>query len=259
MSNIILHDKEVGGNLIQTLNARELYEGLGVKGDFTSWIKDQIKARELIENKDFVVFMANHENPRGGRPRAEYFLTIRAAKHITAMSRSEGGEQYRTALFDLEEGVASYGHVIQSPHQKAIELTKDIIELARLFGAPMHVALIEASKAIEPLGIDTMPLLKSSEYMDNIDVDDHWLEPTELGKRSNKTGAEMNKLLAAIGLQAKINGEWIPTDSAEGLFQWHSWKSEHSTKSGRNLKWHVKRVEQLVDNFFEVNGGANDE
>lgn len=256
MFDIVLHQGNFGGNVQSTISARELYEGLGIKGDFTSWLRDQIKARELIENKDFIVFMANHENPKGGRPRTECFFTIKAAKHIAAMSRSDGGEEYREALFNLEESVAlanvavQYQATTRTPERLVADRLDMWIKLGEFFQAPRHIVLIEAAKDIKLLGVEATALLQASPAMDNIHDDQEMLEPTELAKRLGfSSGRAMNNQLRDMRLQARINGEWVPTDAAVGMFFKHSWTK--GSKSGCNLKWNLAKVKTKLEAYTE--------
>jgi len=81
--------KQVGNESIQTANARELWEFLEIKKDFSDWIKNQIESLDLEENFDFKVFHLKGENPKGGRPEIEYVLTLDTAKHIAMASRTQ--------------------------------------------------------------------------------------------------------------------------------------------------------------------------
>lgn len=249
MSSIILHENDFAGEAQRTINARELHAGLGIVRDFPTWFKDQIKARNLIENKDYIVFHGQVENPLGGRPRTEYFLTIRAAKHITAMSRTPGGEEYREALFNLEDEVSTHRLITVAPMAEAISLVEGWTRLAELFEAPKHLALIEASKQVKLLGIDTTPLLQSSSAMDDIRSSEIMLEPTAMASVLGfKSGIEMNKVLERIGLQSRIGGQWVATDMAEGMYFKHAW--EKGGKSGYNYKWNVSKIEELLGHML---------
>lgn len=83
--------------------ARALYASLGCSGDFTSWFKAQVKRCGLLEGEDYrEVFMKKNGNPRGGRPGANYALTLDAAKHIALVSSSPKGRAYRAHLIAAE-------------------------------------------------------------------------------------------------------------------------------------------------------------
>lgn len=254
MFEIVLHNQDFGGNAIQTISARDLWQGLGIKRQFQNWFDDQINARALVENIDYAVSNDQVKNPLGGRPRTEYFLTIRAAKHIAAMSRSEGGEDYRNALFNLEEQVSSQHHLIERTTEKLIADRLIMWKaLEEFYQTPRHIVLIEASKDLKKLGVDTTPLLNASPLMDNISEDEMMLEPTELAKRLDFNSAQsLNKTLRDMGLQNKVNGEWIPTDAGAAICSRHSWQNERNGKSGYNLKWNINKVRERLRAYTET-------
>lgn len=101
----------VGSETIPTVDARELHSFLEIKGDFSSWIKDQIKRARLIENKDFTVFLNNQEK---GRPLTDYHLTIESAKHISMMSGADKGFEVRDYFIECERQAKAHA---ESPEQ----------------------------------------------------------------------------------------------------------------------------------------------
>lgn len=77
---------QIAGSQVNAVNARDLHQSLGSKDEFSCWISDQVKRARLYENRDFEVSREIPGNPRGGRPRTEYALTLDAAKHIAMMA-----------------------------------------------------------------------------------------------------------------------------------------------------------------------------
>ncbi|MFS1538731.1 MAG: antA/AntB antirepressor family protein [Candidatus Phlomobacter fragariae] len=56
MQNLInIETKTINGELIQTVNARDLHAFLEIGKDFTTWIEDRIKQYEFVEGDDFIV------------------------------------------------------------------------------------------------------------------------------------------------------------------------------------------------------------
>lgn len=94
---------QIAGAQQQTVNARDLHSFLGVGKDFTTWIKAQIDRARLSDGRDFVeVFPQKGVNPLSGRPRAEYHLTIDAAKHVAMMSGTDKGFEVRDYFIECE-------------------------------------------------------------------------------------------------------------------------------------------------------------
>lgn len=86
----------------QAVNARYLYEFLGVKKDFSDWIKVQLTRCDLVEKEDFEVFPQKGVNPKGGRPTMDYALSLNAAKEISMMSQTARGKQARRYFIECE-------------------------------------------------------------------------------------------------------------------------------------------------------------
>lgn len=87
--------------LVQTVNARDLHEALGVETRFPDWIKRNIE--EFKENQDFIIFLKNENKSVRGRPMKDYALTLDAAKHICMMARCEKGKQLRQYFIEVEK------------------------------------------------------------------------------------------------------------------------------------------------------------
>ncbi len=87
------------GNVV---SARELYDFLGLKKDFTSWFKNMIKYG-FEEGKDFTPFQVEST---GGRPRQDYALKISCAKEISMLQRTDKGKEARLYFIEAEETLA---------------------------------------------------------------------------------------------------------------------------------------------------------
>lgn len=74
------------------MNARDLHTFLELGKDFSNWIKDRIVQYGFVENIDYVVFAKIGENPRGGRPTKDYFLSLDMAKELSMVERNEKGK-----------------------------------------------------------------------------------------------------------------------------------------------------------------------
>jgi len=96
-------EREIGGAIIQTANARELHAFLEIGKDFSNWIKDRIDQYSFIENQDFVVFARNGENPSGGRPSKDYAISMDMAKELSMVERNEKGKQARKYFIECEK------------------------------------------------------------------------------------------------------------------------------------------------------------
>lgn len=124
-----IHEQQIGGELVQTVNARDLHCFLKVGRDFSNWIKDRIEEYGFLEGMDYIVFAKSGENPKGGRPQKEYALTINTAKELSMVERNDEGRRARRYFIDCEHRL-----FIVAPEQQAAavahwqaqrEVTKD--------------------------------------------------------------------------------------------------------------------------------------
>ncbi|HID0768181.1 TPA: antA/AntB antirepressor family protein [Clostridium botulinum] len=72
-------------------NVRILHNELGVKRDFSDWIKQQIEDLELEKGKEFTLSKGKTSSVNGGRPSSEYLITIEIAKEIAMVAGAKGG------------------------------------------------------------------------------------------------------------------------------------------------------------------------
>ena len=100
---IPLHQQTINGNAVETVSARELHAFLEVGRDFTNWVKGRISEYDFVENQDFVVFAQTGENPNGGRPSREYYITLDMAKELSMVERNDKGKQARKYFIECEK------------------------------------------------------------------------------------------------------------------------------------------------------------
>jgi phage anti-repressor protein/phage antirepressor YoqD-like protein len=103
MQLIKIQELTIGNGKVNAVNARDLYEFLMIRNDFSTWIKEQVARGRFIEKRDFEVFLENQGNPFGGRPRTDYALTIDCAKHIAMMSGTDKGYEVREYFIECEK------------------------------------------------------------------------------------------------------------------------------------------------------------
>ena len=94
MNDLIkIQQQNIGGQTIETVNARELHSFLEVGKMFANWIKDRIDQYNFIENLDYVVIAEIGNNPSGGRPSKEYSF-VEETDFRSKMSKSSSGCQF---------------------------------------------------------------------------------------------------------------------------------------------------------------------
>ena len=119
------------------------------------------------------------------------------------------------------------------------------LEVSKALETPLHIAQIEAVKAIEKTtGVDLKPLLLHAPAQRNIPDEVVMLEPTQLARHLKlKDGHAMNLALETLGWQVRDDGgEWVPTPVGAPHAIRNSWTSRHSSKSGYNFRWNRAAV-----------------
>lgn len=84
-----------------TVSARELYEGLEIKSNFTTWF-ERIQEYGFSEGSEFFP-KKEKTSEQGGRPSTDYEISVDMAKQICMIQRTDKGKQYRQCFLDLEK------------------------------------------------------------------------------------------------------------------------------------------------------------
>ena len=111
----------------RAVSARELYEFLGSKRGFSTWIKERIERYGFIENQDYEVFCNFAENPLGGRPLTEYALSIDMAKELCMLENNDKGRELRRYFIEAEKKARNpFG--IPTTYKEALQVTLQQLE-----------------------------------------------------------------------------------------------------------------------------------
>lgn len=94
-----MNELQILANDFQMVSARELYERLEIKSNFTTWFERTLEFG-FEPNKDF--FPKMEKTSTGGRPQTDYEITIEMAKEICMIQRSPKGKEVRQYLIQLE-------------------------------------------------------------------------------------------------------------------------------------------------------------
>jgi len=139
-----------------TVDARELHAFLGVKRDFSSWIKGRVEKFGFVEETDFVVFTKSGENLKGGRPVIDYILTIDMAKQLSMVENNEKGRQIRKYFIACERRALEAAQTARdhfsltgadSPRFEAKSTVKDRKPLKDLVNAWVSMAPLDHANA----------------------------------------------------------------------------------------------------------------
>lgn len=227
--------------VVQTVNARELYEFLEVSSRFNDWIKNRIEKYEFIENQDFIWLTKNLVS--GGQVN-EYHISLDMAKGLSMVERNDKGKQARKYFIQCEKQLKQVS--VHQPSQllpneeRAFTLAKPAMEFALMLGLDTNAAAVSASQAaFKVTGVNPLVLLGQSHLIAE-NQKSIWLTPTEIGKElsPNLSARVVNTLLGYKGYQYKIQGQWVATDKADGLYRLLDTMERHTDGSYiTQMKW----------------------
>ena len=107
MSELIpIKPATIGGEEINAVNARDLYAALGIKKDFSNWVKAQIERAGFVEGIDYLKIAEKSSSPKkasGIQGRIDYFFTIPAAKEICMMAQTPKGKEVRLYFIECRK------------------------------------------------------------------------------------------------------------------------------------------------------------
>lgn len=105
MSNLMLIENGIvpiyqGRSEQQLVNARDLYDYLGVKTPYHKWIARRINKYGFIFGEDFWTFLSETLN---GRPSTNYILKLDTAKEFAMVENNERGRSIRKYFIEVEK------------------------------------------------------------------------------------------------------------------------------------------------------------
>lgn len=153
----------------QLVSARELYEFLEVKKDFTDWFKYRVSQYDFEEEKDFTTILGKST---GGRPSKDYAITIEMAKELSMVENNDRGKEARRYFIKCEKKVQQLPQLskelqaifaLDGKQQKLESEVKDLKDNMPLFQVDCkELQAIVRKKGIEVLGGKDKPSYKDN-------------------------------------------------------------------------------------------------
>ena len=109
----------------EAVNARELWDFLGIKHEFRHWIANGIRDYGFTEGEDFRYFF---NESTGGRKAKDYAITINMAKELAMVSKTKKGREVRKYFIKCEEIVKKQSIVRLVGKEVRKGLTDKVIE-----------------------------------------------------------------------------------------------------------------------------------
>lgn len=123
---IRIEPSSIGGETIQTCNARDLHAFLKVKARFNDWIRNRVEDFGFQENQDFITLTRLLVS--GGK-RKDYYLSLDMAKELAMVERNAKGKEARLYFIDCERIAKSKTAVPALPsYPEALRQLADAID-----------------------------------------------------------------------------------------------------------------------------------
>jgi phage anti-repressor protein len=87
----------------QVVDGRELWEGLRIKTDFSTWVKRRLIECDAIENEDYTSLPNFEEREIGATKRIEYIIKLDTAKEMAMLERNDIGKKVRKYFIAVEK------------------------------------------------------------------------------------------------------------------------------------------------------------
>lgn len=222
----------------QLVSARDLYKGLGIKRRFSAWWEQN--GKEFEEDIDFqpVLISTPREN-RGNIELQDYALTIDMAKQLCLLSRTKKGKEYREYLIEIEKKWNDPQNVVQ----RAMDILHSENLQLKLENKSLNRQLEESNK--------------KASYLDVILGTTDAMVTTQIAMDYGYTAVKFNKLLHALGIQHKVNGQWILYKAYMGkkytTTKLHTYTDRHGKDHAKPLTAWTQKGRRLIYDILKEN------
>ena len=198
------------GEEINSVDARELYEFLEIKKQFTDWIRPKIKDYGFVVNSDYYPSRCTATN---GREMETYILSLDMAKELSMISKTAKGREARKYFIECEKKSKQIQNQIKEPVD-LIGKIEQSMRIAKSLGIKGNKAIKFANEmVIESHGMN---------FIEHFKID-HLLSPKQyfttatIARDLGLSTQEVNKMIENIGLQYKsteqeLQSTWIVTN-----------------------------------------------
>lgn len=120
---------EISGNEVNSVNAREIWEYVESKKDFSNWVKSRLKDLGAVENEDYIRLAQKVE--ANNATKIEYIVTLDIAKHLAMMERNAKGREVRQYFIDYEKNTPIIPKKELTPMEMIAEMAQKLVEVER--------------------------------------------------------------------------------------------------------------------------------
>lgn len=177
----------------QLVSARDLYKALELKIRFSLWVKKNFK--DFEEGTDYegvsVDTPYNQAHPDKLQELQDYAVTIDMAKELCMMSKTAKGKEVRQYFIQTEKNWNSPEMVMN----RALKISNARVQELQAQNKNLALQLEESNK--------------KANYLDIILGTPDLLATTQIAADYGYSAIAFNQLLKEVGIQHKVNGQWI--------------------------------------------------
>lgn len=166
---------------------RQLHKVLNVNSNYTTWF-ERMAEYGFTEGQDFLPHL---EKSTGGRPKQDHVLKLDMAKEIAMIQRTDKGKEVR---------------------QYFIQVEKDFNSPEKIMARALKIAdrkIISLEHKNEALQLELEEARKQTDYLDLILQTKDMLTTTQIAQDYGMSANKFNQILKQVGIQRKVNGQWI--------------------------------------------------
>lgn len=225
----------------QLVSARDLYKGLGIKRRFSAWWEQNSSEFELGVDYEGVLKSTPYNPLYSDKVQEvqDYALTIDMAKQLCLLSRTKKGKEYREYLIEIEKKWNDPQNVVQ----RAMDILHSENLQLKLENKSLNRQLEESNK--------------KASYLDVILGTTDAMVTTQIAMDYGYTAVKFNKLLHALGIQHKVNGQWILYKAYMGkkytTTKLHTYTDKHGKDHAKPLTAWTQKGRRLIYDILKEN------
>lgn len=188
MNNLI--NVTLNENQEPVVSGRQLHQVLGVKTEYKKWFS-RMTEYGFAENEDFVKVTQKCLTSSTGQNMTDHVLKLDMAKEIAMIQRTDKGKEVR---------------------QYFIQVEKDFNSPEKIMARALKIAdrkIISLEHKNEVLQLELEEARKQTDYLDLILQTKDMLTTTQIAQDYGLSANKFNQILKQVGIQRKVNGQWI--------------------------------------------------
>lgn len=173
------------------VSGRQLHQVLGVKTQYTKWF-ERMTEYGFTENQDYLAISQKRLTAQNNETTfKDHVLKLDMAKEIAMIQRTDKGKEVR---------------------QYFIQVEKDFNSPEKIMARALKIAdrkIISLEHKNEVLQLELEEARKQTDYLDLILQTKDMLTTTQIAQDYGMSANKFNQILKQVGIQRKVNGQWI--------------------------------------------------